>query len=196
MVPARALQPVEARLRRYTRLVLVLAALLPAPRLIAQSGPLSAGLGPQWGLAAGYGFQVHLNRGRSDEHVLLFEPAAGFRVSSRLEYIVEGHFAQYFTPKGYMLGIMPVGGRLYVGSGRTIPYISIGAGLGWTNLTIEEIDRRFNFLLQGSVGVRRAVSENQALTLEARLAHVSNAGTKHPNLGLNCLVFLAGFRFR
>ncbi len=139
---------------------------------------------------------MHLNRGRSSEHVLLFEPSVGFRLSSRLEYIVEGHFAQYFTPGGYMLGVMPVGGRLYLGGGRTLPYISIGGGLGWTNLKVEEIDRRFNFLLQGSLGVRRAVSENQALTLEARLAHISNGGTERPNLGLNCLVLLAGWRFR
>ncbi len=196
MLPARALQPVEGRVRRYARLVLVLAALLPAPRLIAQTEPVPVGGPPQWGLAAGYGFTLHLNRGRSYEHVLLFAPAAGFRVSSRLEYIVEGHFAQYFTPKGYMLGVMPVGARLYLGSGRTLPYISIGGGLGWTNLKVEEIDRRFNFLLQGSLGVRRAVSENQALTLEARLAHISNGGTERPNLGLNCLVLLAGWRFR
>jgi hypothetical protein len=194
--PAHALQPVEGCVRRYSRLVLVLAALLLAPRLIAQSGPLPIGQGPQWGLAAGYGFQLHLNRGRSNEHVLLFEPGAGFRVSSRLEYVVEGHFAQYFTPKGYMFGVMPVGARLYVGKGRTLPYISIGGGFGWTNLEIEEIDRRFNFLLQGSVGVRRAVSETDALTLEARIAHISNGGTKTPNLGLNCLVLLAGWRFR
>jgi hypothetical protein len=181
---------------RNARFVLVLAALLPAPRLIAQTEPIPIGRPPQWGLAAGYGFTWHLNRGRSYEHVLLFVPAVGFRVSSRLEYIVEGHLAQYFTPSGTMFGVMPVGARLYVGRGRTLPYVSIGGGLGWTNLQIEEIDRRFNFLLQGSVGVRRAVSESDALTLEARLSHISNGGTKAPNLGLNCLVLLAGWRFR
>ena len=183
-------------MRRYARLVLVLAALLPAPRLIAQTEPIPIGQPPQWGLAAGYGFTWHLNHGRSNEHVLLFVPAVSFRVSSRLEYIVEGHLAQYFSPGGTMFGVMPLGGRLYLGSGRTLPYVSIGGGFGWTNLEIQEIDRRFNFLLQGSVGVRRAVSETAALTLEARLAHISNGGTKAPNLGLNCLVVLAGWRFR
>jgi hypothetical protein len=182
--------------RIYARLVLVLAALLPAPRLIGQTEPIPSGRSPQWGLAAGYGFTWHLNRGRSNEHVLLFVPAVGFRVSSRLEYILEAHLAQYFTPSGTTFGVMPLGGRLFLGSGRMLPYVSIGGGFGWTNLEIEEIDRRFNFLLQGSVGVRRALSEADALTLEARLSHISNGGTKSPNLGLNCLVVLAGWRFR
>ena len=42
---------------------------------------------------------------------------------------------------------------------------------------------------------RSCLSERQAWTLEARLSHVSNAGTATPNLGLNGLVFLAGWRF-
>lgn len=152
---------------------------------------------PEWGLSAGYGLSVRLNRGHAKEHVLLFAPSVGLRLSSRLEYLIEGHFAQYFTPKGYMVGLMPVGGRLYLGSGRTLSYVSIGGGLGWTDLTqLEEIDRRFNFLLQASAGVRRAISDSQALTFEARLSHISNGGTESPNLGLNCVVFLAGWRFR
>ncbi len=175
-----------------------LAFLLAAAPIAAQSEPpLPAGRPPEWGLAAGYGFSLHLNRGRSSEHVLLFEPSAALRISSRLEYLIEGHFAQFFTPRGYMIGLMPVGGRFYLGSGRTLPYISIGGGFGWTDLTpLDEIDRRFNFLLQGSAGIRRTITDGQALTFEARIAHISNGGTERPNLGLNSLVFLAGWRFR
>ena len=188
--------PGDGGLRRAIASIVIAFALLSVPSLTAQSvPPVPAGRPPEWGAAAGYGFSVYLNHGRSSEHVLLFEPSAGFRLSSRLEYIVEGHFAWYFTPGGYMIGVMPVGGRLYLGHGRTLPYISIGGGLGWTDLTVEEIDRRFNFLLQGSAGVRRALSGTDALTLEARLDHISNGGTKKPNLGLNCLVILAGWRF-
>jgi hypothetical protein len=174
------------------------ALLLATAPLTAQSEPpLPIGRHPAWGLATGYGFSVHLNRGHANEHVLLFEPSVGLRISSRLEYLIEGHFARYFTPLGYMVGLMPVGGRFYVGSGTTLPYISIGGGFGWTDLTpLEEIDRRFNFLLQGSLGVRRTISDGEALTFEARVAHISNGGTELPNLGLNSVVFLAGWRFR
>ena len=152
---------------------------------------------PEWGVEAGYGFSVHLNRGRSAEHLLLLEPSVGLRLGPRIQYVIEAHIAHYRTPHGYMVGVMPLGARYLFGGGRTIPYFSAGAGLAWTDLTqLEEIDRRFNFLLQASGGVRHAVSENQAWTFEARLAHISNAGTALPNLGLNSLVFLAGFRFQ
>jgi len=173
-------------------------AFLGATRLIAQAEPsLPKGASPEWSVEAGYGLSVHLNRGRSVEHLVLLEPSASFRVRSRLEYVVEANFARYLTPKGYMVGLMPVGARLSIGRGPTLPYVSIGAGFGWTDLTfLEEIDRRFNFLLQASAGVRHALTEKQTWTFEARLAHISNGGTARPNLGLNSLVFLGGFRFR
>ena len=151
----------------------------------------------EWGLEAGYGFSVQLNRGRSEERLFLFEPSYGVKLGSRLEYVVEGHFARYFSPTGYMVGLMPLTGRFYFGSGRVLAYVSVGAGFGWTDLVeLDEIDRRFNFLLQGSLGVRGAVGNGSAWTLEARFSHVSNARTASPNLGLNCVVLLAGWRFR
>jgi len=159
--------------------------------------PIPGNRPAEWGIAAGYGPSVRLNRGRSQERVLLFEPSLGVRLGRRLEYIVEGHVSHYFAPSGYMVGVMPVGARLYLGGGRVLPYVSIGAGLGWTNLQrLDEIDQRFNFLLQGSLGLREALSETRAWTIETRLAHVSDAGMTVPNLGLNSAVLLLGLRFR
>lgn len=173
-------------------------ALLCTARLGAQSEPpLPLHRPPEWNISAGYGFSIHVNRGRSNEKVLLFDPGVAFRVGSRFEYLVEAHFARYVSPGGYMVGAMPIGARLYLGSGRVLPYISLGAGAGWTDLTeLEEIDQRFNFLLQTSLGVRRATSATAGWTLEARWSHISNAGLARPNLGLNMLVFLGGWRFR
>jgi hypothetical protein len=159
--------------------------------------PLTIDRPPEWSLSEGYGFALHFTRGRTHEKALFSDPGISFRLSSRIEYLVEAHFAHYVSPGGYVLGVLPIGGRLYVGSGRVLPYVSLGAGLGWTNLTeLAEIDQRFNFLLQGSIGVRRATSETAGWTLEVRLAHVSNAGMARPNLGLNMLVFSGGWRFR
>ena len=153
--------------------------------------------GIEWGAEAGYGVMAHWNHGNAEERLLLLEPSAGFPLSRFLEYTVEGHFAQYLAPEGYMVGLMPVGGRLTIGNWTTRPYFSLGAGFGWTDLLeLQEIDRRFNFLLQASLGVRRAVSPTQAWTLEIRLSHVSNAGTTSSNLGLNTVVIMTGWRFR
>jgi lipid A 3-O-deacylase PagL len=161
------------------------------------AAPIPEGRPPEWGLQAGYGFSFSPNGGRSHEYLFLFEPNVGIRLGARFEYVAEAHFARYFSPEGSMVGVVPVGARYNAPSrGAIRPYFYVGVGLGWTDLTqLDEIDRRFNFLIQGSVGLRGAVTETQAWTFEARYSHVSNAGTELPNLGLNCLVFLAGWRF-
>ena len=159
--------------------------------------PIPEGRPPEWGLQAGYGFSFSPNGGRSHEYLFLFEPNVGIRLGARFEYVAEAHVARYFSPEGYMVGVVPLGARYNAPSATAIrPYAYLGVGLGWTDLTrLDEIDRRFNFLIQGAMGLRGAVSETQAWTFEARYSHVSNAGTALPNLGLNCLVFLAGWRF-
>jgi hypothetical protein len=175
---------------------LVLGASFAAAQEAAGPPPIPEGRPPEWSVEAGYGFQFKVNRGRSNEHLFLFQPGVSFRLGPRLEWVIEGHFARYTTPEGYMIGVLPLEGRYYVGHGKYLPYLFLGAGLGWTDLErLDEIDRRFNFLLAGGVGIRGAVSATQAWTVEARWSHVSNAGTELPNLGLNMLVFLLGWRF-
>ena len=162
----------------------------------ASPPPIPEGRPPEWSLQAGYGFQFNPNGGRSHERLFLFEPGVGLRLGPRFEYVAEAHVARYFSPEGYMVGVVPLGVRYNAGSAAIRPYFQVGLGLGWTDLTeLDVIDRRFNFLIQGSVGLRGAITETQAWTFEARYSHVSNAGTAYPNLGLNCLVFLLGWRF-
>ncbi len=160
-------------------------------------GGAAAAAEPEWGLATGYGFSAHFTAGATtNERLLLFAPSVGFPMSGRLEWVVEGHFAQYFAPSGYMVGIVPIALRYCFGGGSLRPYVFGGGGGGWTSLeALPEIDRRFNFILEGAVGVRGAIANGQAWTLEARLVHYSNAHTEEPNLGLNSIVFLAGWRF-
>ncbi len=179
------------------RPVLAAALLACAAAVSAQdAAPIPEGRPPEWSLSAGYGFSFKVNRGRSEEHLFLFEPGVSFRLGSRFEWVAEGHLARYFSPEGYMVGVVPAGVRFYVGSGRVLPYAMVGVGFGWTDLTeLDEIDRRFNFLVEGAAGVRGALPNGQAWTLEWRWSHVSNANTALPNLGLNCSVFLAGWRF-
>ena len=149
----------------------------------------------QWSIAAGYGASVKLSRGRADEHSLLVAPAVAYSLSRRFELVAEAHLQGFFKPVGYMLGLVPTGGRFLFAEAATQPYFGIGLGFGWTNLDeLDELDRRFNYMLQACVGVR-ANRRNGGWTLEARLSHISNAGTVLPNLGLNSVVFLGGWRF-
>jgi Lipid A 3-O-deacylase (PagL) len=151
----------------------------------------------RWSLAAGYGFSIQLSRGRAEEQLVLVAPAVAYPFSRHFELFVEGHLSGFFTPDGYMLGLVPIGGRYYFSGGKTQPYLALGAGFGWTNLEeLDELDRRFNYILQASVGVRWNRPDESAWTLEARISHISNAATVLPNLGLNSIVFLGGWRFR
>jgi hypothetical protein len=150
----------------------------------------------KWSVAAGYGFSVKLSRGRSEEHLLLVTPAVAYPFSTRFELFVEGHLSGYFTPDGYMLGLVPIGGRYSFSADTLQPYLALGAGFGWTNLEeLDELDRRFNYILQAGVGVRWNRPGGGAWAFEARINHLSNAGTVLPNLGLNSIVFLGGWRF-
>jgi len=175
--------------------IATLLASVPAPA--QESGPLPSSEPLRWAVEAGYGHSLKVNRGTSEENALLFVPSVNIRLGRRIEYSIEAHFAQYFTPSGYMLGVMPVGARYFFSGGATLPYFSVGAGFGWTNLVeLDEIDRRFNFLLQASAGIRHCVGTAGEWTLEVRWDHISNAGTELPNLGLNSVVLLGGWRFR
>ena len=72
----------------------------------------------------------------------------------------------------------------------------MGAGVSWTDLHIIELSRRFNFILQGGLGVRGPLGELQGWMVEARWYHYSNANTVLPNLGFNAIEVLGGWRFR
>jgi hypothetical protein len=149
-----------------------------------------------WNVAAGYGFSLHLHGAGTDEKIAVFEPGISLRLGSRFEYVAAGHFAHFFSPSGYLIGLVPLGARFYAGRGAILPYVSIGTGFGWTDLEINELTRRFNFLVQGSLGLRRALSSGEAWSFEARISHISNGGTREPNTGHNAVVFLVGLRPR
>jgi len=148
-----------------------------------------------WTLMAGYGVSFHINRGRTDEQLLAVQPQYSFRLSKHFDYLVEGHFAKYFSPNGYAAGLVPLSARYVFSRSSGGVYLGFGAGFCWTDLKVEEINRRFNFILQGGPGIRWNVSGGHAWTFDLRWLHNSNAGTVLPNLGLNSVVALGGLTF-
>jgi hypothetical protein len=160
--------------------------------------PIPAGRPPEWGLALGYGAHAPIGPGRTDFGVAVFSPSAGFRLSSRFEFVAAATFERSFSPGGYFLGVLPAGARLSIGNGKILPYLGFGLGFGWTDLdeVLPELSRRFNFRIEGSFGARFPAGESSAWTLEARYQHTSNAGTSYPNQGLNAIVGMVGWRFR
>jgi lipid A 3-O-deacylase PagL len=151
----------------------------------------------EWFLVGGYGATVEIGPTRTAASLALLAPQWSLPLTRRVEYVVEGSLNRYFAPSGYFGGLVPFGARISAGSERLRYHFSAGAGLGWTDLTeLPEIDRRFNFLLQGGLGVRWNAAERGDRFVELRLVHLSNGGTAGRNLGLNSLALVGGWRIR
>ena len=80
---------------------------------------------------------------------------------------------------------------------RWAPNILLGAGASmtnWKDIADRELGTEFQFLLNLGVGLEY-FKENGTYSINYRLLHVSNAGIKFPNIGLNAHVFSLGIRF-
>jgi lipid A 3-O-deacylase len=85
----------------------------------------------------------------------------------------------------------------FVALGRLRPYAEFAGGPFWTDLggNIPEEATEFNFVLTGGLGVSWFITPQTALNAGYRFHHISNAGTRYPNLGLNSSLPFAGFSF-
>jgi len=173
----------------------LLIALLASPAAGAEEPLLRAGF-TEWVLAGGYGSSVSVGPTNPGVQFLSFTPQWGRVLRPGIEYVLEGHLSRYFDPGGALVGILPVGFRIHTGGERLLPYLSLGAGLGYTNLQeLEEIDRKLNFLLQVGFGVRWRAREQRYFLLEGRIHHLSNGATAGRNLGINSALVLVGYGF-
>ena len=144
-----------------------------------------------WNVKGGAGISYHLHERNSDERILLFAPELTRSLGGHWEYTLEGHLSRLTDPAGYLAGLLPIGARYFPWTTNTRPFVSLGAGFGWTDVTtIPELSRRFNFIVNGDLGVRW----DDTWQISGRFLHVSNGGTARPNLGLNVLVLLVGWR--
>lgn len=72
------------------------------------------------------------------------------------------------------------------------PYIKAGEGISYMSQHTYEQSTQYNFLSQGAVGLHYFIKDNIALTVEYRYRHLSNAGIKHPNNGINTDFIIGG----
>lgn len=86
----------------------------------------------------------------------------------------------------------------YDQGGGVVPYVEGGFGGLWTDLTRVSIGGRFEFSNQIGVGARFQLGEGYELTLGYRFRHISNAGLRSPNHGINTsfLIFGLGWSAR
>ena len=183
--------------RVFRTAALVAAAILYlAPPIVAQGdrpfqrGSRTRGLLGGWGI----GWRPIVGQSRSDVAFAAFHPRLGWLVLNRVELFGEATVFLYHQPPGDVTaGAGGLAGRYYLrDQGSWIPYVYGGVGLLWTSLDVVEIDRVFNFQHFLGIGWRQNRPRGARWLFEFRNHHISNAGTKEPNLGINAAVVLTG----
>ncbi len=95
------------------------------------------------------------------------------------------------------IGFTPKIKYTFVTLNRLRPYVEFAGGPFWTDLggRIPEESSRFNFIVTAGLGASWFMTNQAAFTVGYRFHHISNAGTRMPNLGLNSSLPFAGFSF-
>jgi hypothetical protein len=78
-------------------------------------------------------------------------------------------------------------------SRRIVPFIQAGAGALVSDRTLPAHSSQFNFTPQGGFGVYLFRRSTSAISVGLRYHHISNAGIRRPNPGLNSMYFYSGF---
>ena len=113
-----------------------------------------------------------------------------------LETGIESIYQEYFgRATGYWAGVGLAARYHFLGLGRFVPYVEIGAAAGGTNLKLFEIDSSFAFRLYGGAGASLFVTDRIAMYAGYRIVHVSNANTSQPNRGFEANTGVLGVSF-
>ena len=83
------------------------------------------------------------------------------------------------------------------GVARIIPYLQIGAGLVYTDVSEKEsgglVSLPVEFNLQGTLGLRFMVNQRWSIVAEGEYRHIFNAEIQKPNFGINTVGGNLGF---
>jgi hypothetical protein len=175
---------------------------------LALAMPARAQQGPEKG---GHEVQVWTGRGtsRSGGAREISTWNAGFRygrvlseargpsiLRGRFEYAVDAvPIFWFFQPGGtaFGAGLNPINLKWNFDAGsRLVPYIEAGAGTVFTSRDVPPGAYRVNFTSGGAVGAHLLHGRGN-ISAEIRFMHISNAGLKNFNPGINTLQVRIGF---
>ena len=186
-----------------------LSMLMATPMAQAADGPPNIGVGTQEiGLSAGYLLPHRL----TGEHVTkqqgpalmpswmmtLTDPLGESWLRGQVSIGAEMVYVQFREPiLTHGVGFTPRIKYSFVALDRIRPYLEFAGGPFWTDLggRIPEQATQFNFVVTGGVGVSFFISPQVSFNAGYRFHHISNAGTRYPNLGLNASLPFGGFSF-
>jgi lipid A 3-O-deacylase len=76
-----------------------------------------------------------------------------------------------------------------------VPFLEWGGGMLYTSDSVPESSSRFNFTPQGGIGLSFFSAGGNGVTFQLKYMHISNAGIKKPNPGINSIQMLAGYEW-
>jgi hypothetical protein len=119
----------------------------------------------------------------------------GFNPAGLVEFQIEPFLNLIATPEGNLetgtAFLLKFG--LFPETWKFQPYIKAGTGVIWMSQHTLEQSTQFNFISSAGAGLHYFLNKKNAFTLEYRFRHLSNAGIKHPNRGIDhhfCLLGL------
>ena len=159
-------------------------------------------------LSAGYLLPVRL----TDQHttkqsgpaimpswaMVLTDPVGPRWLRGQLMLGAEIVYIQFQEPElTHGVGFTPKIKWMFEGTGRLRPYIEFAGGPFYTDLAgqVPEESARFNFILTAGGGLSWFFTPQFSFNAGFRFHHISNAGTRYPNLGLNSGLPFGGFSF-
>ncbi len=162
-------------------------------RSSAQSTSLEAGAAA--GLAILGGRQRHDLALTSISYGHMLGPVRGEDHWYRGNWELRGELSggpQYSPNANYVIGLTPHLRYDFATGTRWVPFADAGAGVSATGIGAPDLSGTFEFNLQGTVGTHWLIRNNLAVTAEARYLHLSCAGMRSPNLGVNAVAGMIG----
>jgi lipid A 3-O-deacylase len=130
--------------------------------------------------------------------MVLTDPVGWRWLRGQLMLGAEIVYIQFQEPElTHGVGFTPKIKWMFEGTGRLRPYVEFAGGPFYTDLAgqIPEESARFNFILTAGGGLSWFFSSQFSFNVGYRFHHISNAGTRYPNLGLNSSLPFGGFSF-
>ena len=110
-----------------------------------------------------------------------------------LELVYEPFLEPVTSPRSNIeLGVPILLKYAYPLTDKFYPFVAVGTGPYYTSLSTYEQGTQFNFISQGGAGISYFFKENVSLNVEYRRRHVSNAGIKEPNGGIDANAYIIG----
>lgn len=148
-------------------------------------------------------FGIRYNRGQLHHELAIASVRYGVMLSGVVgeshwyrgnwEFLGQGFAGGQYAPRSaYVVGLTPMLRYSFATGTRWTPFLEGGAGPSITDIGGPDLSTTYEFNLQGNAGAHYFWNKNQAITAQVGYLHLSNAGLKQPNQGVNAIAFLIG----